>query len=111
LPSTWNRPFQPEIGIHASKMIFDTLVGLIVPRTWQIGTGSVPVNVPNTGVVVPGAVVPMIVVGPAGSVTAAVIVVSGNARDARLSQDVAATAGAPVAAAIASTRLRTRNLC
>ena len=68
LPSTWNRPFQPETGIQASKMMFETLVGLIVPRTRQIGTGSVPLKVPSTGDVVPGAVVPMIVVGPAGNV-------------------------------------------
>ena len=59
LPLTRNFPFQPETGIQASKMMFDTLVGLIVPRTRQIGTGIVPLNVPNTGVVVPGAVVPI----------------------------------------------------
>jgi hypothetical protein len=84
---TRNFPFQPETGIQASKMMFDTLVGLIVPRTRQIATGSVPLNVPNTGVVVPGAVVPIIVVGPAGNICVSVIVVSGNAIVARLAHD------------------------
>src|SRR6202043_3713277 len=118
LPTPLNFPFQVETGIQTSKMMFDTLVGLIAPRTRQIATGSVPLKVPNTGEVVPGAVVPIIVVGPAGNICVSVIVVSGNAIVARLAHDatgvIVCAFAIPVpvlnAAAIASARLRIRNL-
>src|SRR5882762_11635846 len=38
LPTIWNLPFQPSLGIQTSNCT----AGLVTPATRQIGTGSVP---------------------------------------------------------------------
>src|SRR5882762_1283611 len=58
LPTIWNLPFQPVLGIHTSNCT----AGLVTPTTRQIGTGSVPTGFG---------------LAPAGRSSASVIVVSG----------------------------------
>src|SRR6267143_4355089 len=58
LPTIWNLPFQPVLGIHTSNCT----AGFVTPTTRQIGTGSVPTGFG---------------LAPAGRSSASVIVVSG----------------------------------
>src|SRR2546426_8048853 len=58
LPTIWNFPFQPVLGIHTSNCT----AGKVTPTTRQIGTGSVPTGFGFA---------------PAGRSSASVIVVSG----------------------------------
>src|SRR5258708_1000523 len=58
LPTIWNLPFQPVLGIHTSNCT----AGLVTPTTRQIGTGSVPTGFG---------------LAPAGRSSASVIIVSG----------------------------------
>src|SRR6266851_8020830 len=57
LPTIWNLPFQPVLGIHTSNCT----AGLVTPTTRQIGNGSVPTGFG---------------LAPAGRSSASVIVVS-----------------------------------
>src|SRR3989442_421636 len=57
LPTIWNLPFQPSLGIQTSNCT----AGLVTPATRQIGTGSVPTGAGFA---------------PAGSISVSVIVVS-----------------------------------
>src|SRR5258706_1307523 len=57
LPTIWNLPFQPSLGIHTSNCT----AGLVTPTTRQIGTAIVPTGFGFT---------------PAGSISVGVIVVS-----------------------------------
>src|SRR5258708_40108062 len=58
LPTIWNFPFQPLLGIHTSNCT----AGLVTPTTRQIATGNVPTGFG---------------LAPAGRGSASVIVVSG----------------------------------
>src|SRR5258707_8180919 len=57
LPTIWNLPFQPSLGIHTSNRT----AGVVTPTTRQIGTAIVPTGFGFT---------------PAGSISVSVIVVS-----------------------------------
>src|SRR6266702_1789903 len=56
LPTIWNLPFQPSLGIHTSNCT----AGLVTPTTRQIGAAIVPTGFGFT---------------PAGSISVSVIVV------------------------------------
>src|ERR1700680_3715364 len=93
LPTASNVPFQPEIGIHTSILMSESLDGDRVAVTRQkagrvanwVNAGCPPIPEPPNvgGVKVPGS-----------TVFADAIVVLGNLIEARLSQDAARTGNA-----------------
>jgi hypothetical protein len=66
LPTPWNLPVHPEAGIQTSNWMFESSDGLITPATRQ-NAGTSPAAGLSGGVY-----------GPAGTATAAVIVVAGS---------------------------------
>src|SRR5438046_2705092 len=89
LPTAWNLPFQPDAGIQTSILMSESLVGFSVAATRQ--------NAGSALNAAPGPRPPRAAGGvnsPAPTGCASVMVVSGNASDARLSQVAAAAARA-----------------
>src|ERR1019366_2871473 len=85
LPAPSNFPFQPELGIHTSKRIFESAAGLMTPVTLQ-KAGRLATGLPPGGVEL-----------PAGTDTALAMDAPGSVRWASASQGVAADAGAATA--------------
>src|SRR5437899_5885358 len=87
LPTIWNLPFQPSLGIHTSNCT----AGLVTPTTRQIGSAIVPMG---DGL------------APAGRSSATLMVVSGRLSPVRFAHTLGFAAMAGDAAnAMASTTL------
>src|ERR671931_1130594 len=80
LPTSWNLPFQPEVGSQTSNFT----AGLVTPTTRQIGSATVPTGVGFA---------------PAGSSCAKLMVVSGSASLAMSAQLVGAATAADISSA------------
>src|ERR1017187_4038777 len=78
LPTPSNFPFQPELGNHTSKRIFESGAGLMTPVTRQ-KAGRLAIGLPSGGVKL-----------PLGTDTALAMDAPGHLRRASASQDVAA---------------------
>src|SRR5579872_2349190 len=90
-PTDWSLRFQFEVGSQNSTLISESLEGLSVAATRQNSGRSLYTLAPFPLPGLPGGTN-----APGATICAAVMFVSGNARDARLSQD-AANAGAEMA--------------
>src|ERR1700677_3137083 len=89
LPTPWNFPFHPSDGSQTSILMSESLLGRKVAATRQkagrlLGETGDGMNPP-----------PGMLNAPAATVCASVMVVSGSARDARLSQVAAVAWAAP----------------
>src|SRR5579862_3862897 len=85
LPTAWNLPFQPLVGSQTSTLISESLVGLMVAATRQ-NSGRSPKGFVPSRLACPSFGTES---WPAGTTRAIVMVVSGNASDARLSHEAA----------------------
>src|ERR1035437_785577 len=85
LPAPSNFPFQSALGIHTSKRMFESGVGLMTPVTRQ-KAGRLAMGLPSGGVKF-----------PAGTDTALAMDAPGSVRLASAWQDVAADAGTATA--------------
>src|SRR5689334_8807240 len=74
LPIPWNFPFQPELGIHTSNLMSESLDGFRTPATRQ-NAGRLLIGWPTGGVN-----------DPAGTACAVLMVAPGSESVARLSQ-------------------------
>src|SRR5580704_16727685 len=102
LPTPWNLPFHPSDGSQTSILMSESLLGRKVAATRQkagrlLGETGDGMNPP-----------PGIVNAPAATVCASVMVVSGSAKDARLSQVPAWAWAAPESAITAGTLIAKR---
>src|ERR1035441_10317058 len=86
LPAPSNFPFQPELGIHTSKPMFESADGLMSPVTLQKAGRLATTNLPPGGVELPAGIDPALAMDAPGSV-----------RWASASQGVAADTGAATA--------------
>jgi hypothetical protein len=93
-PTPWNLWFQPEAGSQASKRIFESAEGVIIPATRQ-NAGRLSIALSPGGVN-----------DPAGTAWAAVIFVSGSVSAARLSHATGDRAAANAAMQMSRAMIR-----
>src|SRR5262245_6203549 len=89
LPADWKFPFHPEVGIHTSILISESLVGFNVAATRQNSGTSLKAAAPRAPA--PGGVN-----WPAATACTVVMVVFGSESDLRLSQGTASNRAAKI---------------